>query len=469
VVSGNGNTVDTAAGTALSVNGPDIGAAGVTFQRISSNGAASGILLADTGAAGGLTVTGTGAVNTGGIINASTGAGVSLTNTKDVVLTSLAVRNGGDDGIRGTGVSGLTTIGTTVTGNGNAAGEDGLELTEVSGVVTITDATVTGNYEDNLAIVNDAATISALTIDGGTYANNSSTVGGDGIRIENNGTGTTTGTIQDATFTNNHEAHLQITTDDTNTATQSIQLNGNTLTSTGGSGTIGGGIDLKAGGSAVQTVTVDDNDIDYANAAAISFTTSAVGTPVTHWKVNNNRIGDTGVVGSGSAANSGLYIYVVGEGTANLLLTNNTIRQTDFTAVDAVQNSGSGSMNVTMKGNQLLEPGTSFDYAYGVRFVVGSADGDNGTSCLDLGDLSNAALKNRFFGSGNSSMGYQDVRVRMAGDADLQLVGYTGGAHDNAAVNSWMQTRNDVGGTPTVSSSQFDADSFYLPGSTCPQ
>ena len=100
--------------------------------------------------------------------------------------------------------------------------------------------------------------------------------------------------------------------------------------------------------------------------------------------------------------------------------------------------------------------------------MVGSDDGDNGTSCFDVGDPSTTALKNRFFGSGNSSQGYQDVRVRMAGDADLKLAGYTGGGHDNAAVNSWMQTRNNIGGTPTTSSSQFDADSVYVPAVSCP-
>ena len=82
--------------------------------------------------------------------------------------------------------------------------------------------------------------------------------------------------------------------------------------------------------------------------------------------------------------------------------------------------------------------------------------------------LSTPALKNRFFGSGNSGQGYQDVRLRMAGDATVNLAGYTGGLHDNAAVNSWLQTRNNTGGTPTASSSQFDADSEYGQAVTCP-
>ena len=61
-----------------------------------------------------------------------------------------------------------------------------------------------------------------------------------------------------------------------------------------------------------------------------------------------------------------------------------------------------------------------------------------------------------------------DARLRMAGDATVNLAGYTGAAHDNAAVNSWMQTRNNIGGTPTISASQFDADSFYGQAASCP-
>jgi hypothetical protein len=241
------------------------------------------------------------------------------------------------------------------------------------------------------------------------------------------------------------------------------------MSSTPASSTVlGGGIALGAGGSANQTVTVDNNDIDYAHSAALSFNTTTGSTPTTHWTVNNNRIGDAGVVNSGSAASSGFSINVTGNGTANFLITNNTILRTDFTAIDAVVNAGSAGMNVTMRGNTLTEPGTTIDYAYGVRFVIGSDDGDNGTSCLDLGSTASFALKNRFFGAGNSGQGYQDARLRMAGDARVNLVGYTGTLHDDAAVNSWLQTRNNLGGTPTISSSQFDADSRYGQGVSCP-
>jgi hypothetical protein len=481
-VTGSGNTIDVSSGTSgtkgLNVNGPDITAGGLTFQRISTTAAGDGIVLANTGSAGGLTVTGTGTSGTGGVITTSTGAGISLSSARDVSLSGVNVTNGGDDGIRASSVTNLSIAGNTgtglassITGNGNAAGENGMDFTELAGVVTITNATVTGSYDNNVVVTNDAATLSSFTIDDGSYGSTNSSGGNDSIQIVNTGSGNLTGTIKNADFLNSRGDHIQLVTDNdpTTTSTQRLTIQNNTLNSTALSSTVlGGGIALGVGGGASQTVLVDNNDIDHAHGAPLSFNTTTGSSPNANWTVNNNRIGNTGEVKSGSVANSGFYINVNGNGNARFNLTNNTIMQTDFTAVDAVQNDGDAAMNVTMKGNVITEPGTTIDYAYGLRFVIGSDVPDNGTSCLDLGDPSTTVLKNRFFGSGNSSQGYQDVRVRMAGSATLNLAGFTGGAHDNAAVNAWMQTRNNLGGTPTTSSSQFDAGSIYGPVASCP-
>ena len=59
-VTGSPNTLTTTSATALNITNTTIGASGATFRSISSNGAASGIVLNNTGAAGGLVVTGDG-------------------------------------------------------------------------------------------------------------------------------------------------------------------------------------------------------------------------------------------------------------------------------------------------------------------------------------------------------------------------------------------------------------------------
>ena len=85
----------------------------LTFQSISANGAASGIVLNTTGSLGGLTVTGTDGADagaepdagTGGTITNTTSHGVSLTNANNVSLGGLIVSNTGHHGINVSGGS----------------------------------------------------------------------------------------------------------------------------------------------------------------------------------------------------------------------------------------------------------------------------------------------------------------------------------------------------------------------------
>src|SRR5207302_6224218 len=82
-VTGSNNSVTTTTGRALNVDSTTIGASGLTFHDISSNGASNGIRLNSTGSSGGLTVTGDGgatANGSGGTIQNSTADGVRLTS-----------------------------------------------------------------------------------------------------------------------------------------------------------------------------------------------------------------------------------------------------------------------------------------------------------------------------------------------------------------------------------------------------
>ncbi len=468
-VQGTGNTVTTSTGSAIDISGPDIAAADATFQSVSSNGASTGVNLSDTGAAGGLHITGTGGVASGGTIQNSTGAGVVLNNTSDVQLGSVRVQTGGDDGIRGTNVSGFSlTALAQVINNGNAVTERGLDFTELSGTATFTGATVTGNMDDNLAIVNDAATLSNVTVDGGTYSSNSTTLGNDGIRIENNGAGNTTGAIRNAAFTNNRGDHIQVVTDNSNTSTQNLTIEDNTFRGTGNQGgntMLGGGVAIGAGGNTNQTVVLDQNDIERPYGSAISL--NLLGNAVGKWTVTNNAVGTTAEALSGSQSNSAVYWNVIGNGTATTRIANNTFLNSAFTAIDMVSNDGDATVNATIQGNTISEPGPMATYTYGLRFVLGSDTIDNGDGCLDLGS-STPALKNSLSTSGVSP--FQDIRLRAAGDDnDLQLVGYAGTSHDNAAVNAYLVARNDGNGTPDAAVSQVDnINSEWLPAASCP-
>ena len=104
---GGGTVTATGAGStlsgvaALTVQNTTIGAAGLTFQSISSTGSSSdGIDLEDTGSSGGLTVTGTGTPGSGGTIQNSQEEGIQLTSTDAPSFTDMAIQ-----GNHGTGIS----------------------------------------------------------------------------------------------------------------------------------------------------------------------------------------------------------------------------------------------------------------------------------------------------------------------------------------------------------------------------
>jgi hypothetical protein len=483
-VQGAGNTIATGSGAAFNVNGPDIAASDATFQSIASSGAGTGIAVVDSGSAGGLHVTGTPVgsptAGSGGTIAASTGPGVNLSNTADVQLAALNVTNGQDDGIRGANVNGFTlTNGAQITGNGNAVFERGIDFADLTGSAALTGVTASGNADDNVLVSNDSGTLNALTVTGGTFATNSTTIGNDGIRLMSTGTGSLTATIQNATFTNNRGDHVQVTTDGSTTATQNVTIANNDMNADGnqaGFTTLGGGITVNPGGSADTTVAVTGNDIERARDSAIVLNIPEFregGLPsngTLKATVSGNFVGTSGEADSGSATGDGIYGNFHGNSTATVAILNNDIRRyTNAFGIDLVQNDGDGTMNATVKGNTVMESGSIA--LSGTRIVVGSDVDDNGTSCLDIGDPSTTALKNRFFGTGVS--GAPDIRFRMAGGASgapstARLAGYSGGAHDTTAVNNYLAARNNIGGTPVVSATQFDAFSVYASVASCP-
>jgi hypothetical protein len=451
-VTGNGNLITTTTGRALQIDGPDLLEAGATFRSIASNGAPSGIRLNATGVDGGLTVTGTGTAGSGGTIAGSTGAGVDLAGTGAVSLTDVNVTNGQDDGIRGVGVGGLTLTRPTVTGNGNAAGERGLDLSELSGTATLTNATVTGSADDNVAIANDAATLS-LTVSGGSFGlNHESPVGGDGIRIRNAGTGGTTATIRGARFDRNRGDHVQVTTDAANSAAQNVLIEENTMIGDGNdpdARTVGGGITVNPAGAAQTTVVIKGNDITRARDSAIVVNSPSDSSAAVGATIEANVIGRVDEADSGSATGDGIYVNGHGGSTITTRIAANRVFQwSNPYGIEIVQNDGDGAVNATVQGNELRAPGA---FALSpIRVLIGSFATDAGMSCVDVGHGTDVLLRNTLAGVGVG--GEPDIRLRMAGgpSSRLQLPGYIGAPLDVAAVKSYLTARNTTDAAPTA-------------------
>jgi VCBS repeat-containing protein len=465
-----GNKATTTSATAVRVTGTTIDSGGVNFQSVNSTGATNGIVLENTGSTAGLTIAGTGSAGTGGTITTSTGPGILLSSTSNVSLASVKVTNGGDDGIRGSNVNGFSLTGSSqVTGNGNAVTEDGLDFTNLTGTVTFTNATVSASADRNVAVVNESGTVAA-TFSGGTYSNtNNSAVGGDAIFFEGTNTGTIGVTVENATFTNNRDDHVQVTTDAANTVTENVTVKGNTM-----SNTIeqpGGSVTLNPGGNATMEASVLNNTITGAHIEGITVDTP--GSQISpqpaqvHVTISGNTIGNSGVNKSGSSTGNGIGVRSNGAATVKALVTNNNISQyANDSGLELLQNDGSGTLDATVRGNTITKPATVVEaepIQFGIHMIVGSEVGDKGTSCLDVGGAT-SELKNNLTSS--SSKEFPDIRFNMNGEATAQLAGYTGGANDEAAVESYLAGRNTA--PEGVHASQFDTTSKYAQVASCP-
>ncbi|MCA1578040.1 MAG: Ig-like domain-containing protein [Acidobacteria bacterium] len=227
------NTIVTTTATALNVSNTNIGASGITFQSISSNGGSNtGIILDTTGSAGGLTVTGDG-VNTavggnasGGTIanksgadnSTTTGIGIYLNNTANVVLRRMTINGTNQNfGIRGLAVNNFTLEFSTVNGiNGNnpapavpnGAGEGSIYFgndvsTGLTGTGTFTNLVVAGGRARNMSVINISGTLNRLVVTGSNFGLNQSFIdASDSLSVESRNAGTVlNATIRGNTFT----------------------------------------------------------------------------------------------------------------------------------------------------------------------------------------------------------------------------------------------------------------------------
>jgi hypothetical protein len=476
VVRGSGNTIDTTSGVALNVSNTAIGDNDLTFQSIASNGAANGIVLANTSnASGKLIVAGNGgtcttsANCTGGAIQSSTSAGIDLSSVPGGVdLTRMYVGAGGDDGIRAATVAGFAMANSVVTGNGNAAGERGLDMTQLSGTVTLNTDTVSGSYDRNVSVDNTSGSVDMAVTDG-TYSLATTNYGifmrasGSSAQTQKlNIQGTTVGGV---TFNGNNGNAIVVQGDNNANANQTVTVNNASVSSTPGA-VVGGGITMSPGGTSTMTTTITNNTIVGANVQAITVDgpgTMAAPQPVTiHATITGNTIGNPAVSNSGAFSGNGIGINANGNATIFALVQNNLIRQyANVAGIVLTVNDGSNPflnrLDATIKSNTINTPGTP-SARNGLRADVGFASsGEAGTLCLDAGDPSNPALKNNVFAGSpdDTAAGKQDIRITEDADAASNLTVKLPGLSPAppaslGAIATYLIDRNDAGGTPTA-------------------
>jgi|GEM_PF-646922 len=392
--------VTTTTGIAVTIAG--IGSSGtMTFTSITAGTSAAGpsSAISISNYNGSLTVTGdgSGASNgSGGTIQKTTGNAISLTSVTGagVSLSSMIVKNGAHEGIRGVSVNNFALTGSQVLTNGTTLVDNGVHLTDTTGAVSFSSDTVTGSFLNNVwldASNTSTAVMTSLTVSNGTYSNS---VNDDGFLVSlKNASAVNTATFTGVTFSNNFAKGLQLQQNDNAIlgngvgapSTGTVTVTGCTITNNNVGASFEGGGGTAGNGSAYFRF-VNNTGIVGSQSTAVNFANGADSAGGTFKAfVSGNSIGNGGVADSGSAFGDGLRFFLQGQQAATVTIVNNTIRQIPFgRGIDVEElgrpgaNHGQTRLDVKITGNNVDPQDTSGFPLYAI-YVSSDAQG-TGTS-----------------------------------------------------------------------------------------
>jgi hypothetical protein len=468
--------VTTTTGTAVSVTGL-ANSGSMTFTSVSANGGSNGIVLQNFAGTSSFTVTGTGAAGTGGNIRNMVGPdasmfgnGVYLDTVTNVSLAWMQINDHQNFGIFGNNVTNLNLDHVIVNGsngtNAGGSGEGSVAFTGLQGSVTVSTCNISGGLTDNFRVLNNGGqSLNRITVTATTFGPNSTASGNDGLVLQGTN-GTLNVTVSNSFFTSARGDLFQL--DLHGTVSSDLVFTGNSLSnnhpnivSGGGGVTISGG---GVGDNPTLTYLIDSNTMRDALGSALALGKGR-GTGNFTGTISNNTIGVSGLANSGSSQGSGISVISVGGGTHSTHITGNQIRQYNGSGIllqigDASQG-GNGTLNATVTGNVIAQPGTFA--SNGVFLNVGTLSGDAHQACFTLGGA--GALANSITGS--SANGATDFRLRERFATTVRLPGYAGANNNNAAVVTFVQGNN--GGTPTGTvANNVPTGAGYVGGAPCP-
>jgi len=389
VVSGAVNTIDTTTGTALNVTNTTIGASNLTFEHVSANGAANGIVLNSTGASGGLVVTGTGTAGSGGTITNTTSDAIALTTTRSVSLSWMNVTASQESGILGSGVVGLDLTSDVLTGNGNDSADDGIRIANLTGTNTWASVTVSGSARNNVFVDNSSGTLASLTVNGVSHFDSvGASFGSNGFLVQARGTAViTSGLVDGATFANNYPARgLTVQSQEGgrigDASTNAFVVQNSSFTNNGLQASFeqSGSADLTFKLLNNGPMTMPNNPSGTSHAVNVFSSSTSTGGTV-RGRISGNTIGNAGITGSGSAIGSGIRGLIQGKTVATLLVANNTIRQVpqgrgiDLQFLGPLDASGvAGNQDVTVTNND-VNPQDSTGFPLSAIYVAADSQG----------------------------------------------------------------------------------------------
>jgi VCBS repeat-containing protein len=375
------STLTTTTATALNVANTSIGASNLVFRSITAgavgSGPANGIVLNNTGTSGGLQVQGNsagicgGAVTlnalgtphtatapatadcTGGTIQSTTAAGISLTNTANVLLRRMQVLNSGTDGIAVNTINGLTIERSFISDSSGGAGDVGIQIgdfstgTAVNGTISILNSTVGPTPHDNVAVGIGSGTSTWVLADSvftGSVLNS-------GINFEVRNATVASWILRNSVLRNQFADGIQMQPAAGVSATISdALLQNNTFQSNNI------GMDLNHDGTSSVTYRVLGNTFRDQVAQPINLFSSAVQSPTTggtlRATIDGNRIGDAAVAFSGSSIGNGIRVNINGGASGRVLVNNNIVRQApNGRGIEATSRNGTGGLDITLTNN----------------------------------------------------------------------------------------------------------------------
>jgi Bacterial Ig domain/Bacterial cadherin-like domain/Cadherin-like len=462
------NTLATTTGTALNVANTTIGAGGLKFRSISAgtaaSGPANGIVLNNTGSSGGLTVSGTGSAGTGGTIQRA-GTGISLTSTRDVSIAYMQLNDLTDFGIRGSSVVNFTMNNTVISGaNGDNAGADegSMRFTELTGTASISNSSISGSVETNVAVVNTTGTLNRLTVSGTTFGANNTATGDDGLYVETQGTAVINATVQTSFFTSARGDLAQFTQG--SSGSMDVVVQSTAFSDNHPSIVSGGGGVIVGGTNGSMTFNVNGNTFRDSTGTALAVSCGNAGQSCVG-RFENNQVGLVGTANSGSSGGSGIAVVSSGGGTMTALVNNNQIRQYNNHGIllQAGQTLGNPtSFNVTVTNNTVSNPGTINTDFNGIHLNNGTVPGENFTSCVDI-------RSNTISGAGKGTIppNNGDYRLRQRQSTTVRLPGYGGANNNDAAVVTFVSGNQTTVSTGASSNTVGSGGGGFVGGASC--
>jgi hypothetical protein len=468
--------VNNTTGVPVNLSNGDLAA---TFQSISSNGAANGIVLNTT--TGNFSVSGNGgsctsaASCTGGAILNST-SGVSLTNASGVSLDRVFIQNSTDSGVKGTRVTNFTFTNGVIDNSGTGLGVNTSNIAfnnqvagtenNLNGTLTVTNSTLTNAFYHGIDVSNFDGTLTSANISNNiiTSTNSTATSKGSGIRLIAFGSATTVASVTAATISgntisnfpsgagilalggNSNAAGAAGTYGIAGSATDIVSITGNTIKGNSPAIRMGtNAIQASVNGKGQGNFDISNNGTlanPITNIAGIVISHSSLGVATVTSTISNNVIVANHQVAFGGPAGISIgtdQTALVGT-TASLTIgvANNSVSQVDGNGIVATARQNT-TLNITVKNNTVAAPLSG--NRQGILVQSNAVAAGNTTLCLDI-------LGNTSAGSGVAT----GIGLRKQGtNPAVNVFGIEGmAATASPGVEAFVNGQNPAGGGTTL-------------------